>query len=278
MSGSTPRVTFVVAVYDGDNPRFLGEALDSVRAQTWSDFEARVVLDGPVRPELRAVVEAAAAEDPRVQVMPLPENAGPALARNAGIAAARGEYVAVLDADDVAAPRRVARQIEFIEETGAAVVGSWYEIIDESGTVVGRKRVPVHPNAVRRWLPIFNPLAHSTVLARTDVLRAHPFPEDHRFGEDYRLWVTLARAGYELRNMPEYLVRYRVDPQFLARRQGWPLFRSDLATKLEAVALYPAPLRPGVAALALAASSSRLLPAGLLGAAYRLRNLLPFGP
>ncbi|HEO70697.1 MAG TPA: glycosyltransferase family 2 protein, partial [Candidatus Hydrogenedentes bacterium] len=121
-----PLVSVVLATHGGDSPAFLREALRSILEQTHTSLELLIVLDGPVSEPARAFVEAVAETDARVRLITLPANRGPARARNAGIGAARGEYIAILDADDVAAPERVAKQVAFVRATEADVAGSFY--------------------------------------------------------------------------------------------------------------------------------------------------------
>ncbi|MBI5093405.1 MAG: glycosyltransferase [Candidatus Hydrogenedentes bacterium] len=274
-------VSVVMATYRNDNVAHLGEAIASVRAQTYRALELIIVIDGPIEPQTRILLDTTALDDARVRLLPLPENVGPALARNAGIAEAKGTYIAILDADDRALPERIARQVALLEETGADLVGSQYRLIDETGAIVGKKSVPVTPEAIRKVLYLFNPIANSTVLAKAEVLKRHPYRDvdalgPRCFGEDYDLWVTLALEGFVLRNAPEVLVEFRTDSRFLGRRRGLRVFRADLRTKLRTLPLYPAHRRPWVALVSFGVAVSRLAPAWALTVLYRLRNRARF--
>ncbi|MDQ1255600.1 MAG: hypothetical protein QG656_192, partial [Candidatus Hydrogenedentes bacterium] len=277
-----PLVSVVMPTYAGDAPPYLREAIESVVWQTYAEWELLVVLDGPIGDDARRVLDTAVQRDVRIRVIALPENRGPAHARNAGIEAARGEYIALLDADDVAVPERLAKQVAFIRETGAGVVGSDCHLLDETGRSMSVKQTPHSPEAVRRALCWFNPIPNSAVLARADILKRFPFPETSRSGsssfdgEDYALWVRLAREGYVLRNQPEALVAFRLGPRFLERRHGLHPFKTDLRTKLATLPLYPWPQRPIALAASLITASLRLLPISVLRAAYRIRHRLPF--
>lgn len=277
-----PLVSVVMATYEGDHLPFLEEAVASVLDQTHRDLELIVVLDGPVPQETRDFLDTLAETDSRVRIVSLPRNRGPAYARNTGIARARGRYVAITDADDVPAPERIEKQLAFIQETGADAIGSFYRLIDDAGEAIGEKQVPVSPEAVRNTLYLFNPIANSTVFARADVLRQHPYPDEHRSGttsfdgEDYALWVALVREGFELRNQPEYLAALRPGPSFLTRRRGLSPFYTDLRTKLRTLPLYPLYKQPLVLAVGFGVACLRLLPTALLSPAYKLRNRLRY--
>lgn len=278
---ATSLVSVVLPTYKQDNLQWLREALDSILGQTYSYLECIVVLDGEVTPETRAFLDETARRDARVRLLVLPANAGQASARNAGIGAARGEYIAMLDSDDIAMPERIEKQIAFLKAAGADLVGSCYSLINADGVEIGRKLVPLGHNGIRRWLFLFNPLANSTVLAKAAVFKRHPYHQRSSdsmgvFGEDYALWVTLARKGYQLRNQPECLVNFRMYPGFIGKRRGWLPFRTDIATKLSAVPLYTPILWPLVALAAVATSATRLMPQTILAALYRLRSKVRF--
>jgi Glycosyl transferase family 2 len=271
-----------MATYRGDALPFLRDAVESVLGQTHARLELIVVLDGPVEEVAQRYLDACGKDDKRMRIVALPENVGPARARNRGIAEASGAFIAIMDADDLSRPERLAKQLAYVRDQNADLVGSFYRIIDAEGTVIGGKQVPVSPEAVRRWLYVFNPIANPTVFARADVLKAHPYPECGRSGtaafdgEDYGLWVTLAREGCVLCNQPEPLVDFRTGPGFLNRRRGLGPFRTDLATKLRTLLLYGPLMKPVVVVVAVATAALRLLPTGLLGVLYRQRERLRF--
>ena len=111
-----PLVSVVVPTYNYG--RFIGETLDSLRAQTYAGWECLVVDDGSTD-DTEEVVARAAAADPRVRYLRQP-NQRQAVAKNTGLAEARGRYVQFLDADDLLEPRKLERQVEFLEATPAA--------------------------------------------------------------------------------------------------------------------------------------------------------------
>lgn len=271
-SAEFPFVSVVIATHMGDRFEYLKEAIESMRAQTLSNVEILVACDGPLEAPAEAFLDALALADSRVRTVKYTENRGPAYARNAAIGLARAEYVAILDADDRAKPERLSRQLAFLRETGADLVGSFYDLIDGAGNIIGTREVPLEPDAIRRALCVFNPIANSTVFAKTQVLRAHPYDERFRYGEDYALWVELARHGITMRNQPESLIEFRVDPRFYERRRGLHPFCTDLRNKLRAVPLN-GPLRwPWAAAAGFITASVRLMPKSFLAWLYRFRD------
>jgi glycosyltransferase involved in cell wall biosynthesis len=107
-----PVISVVMPVYNG--AALLPATLDSLAAQSFTDFEV-IVVDDCSTDATRACV--AGWSDPRVRLVAMPVNGGPVLARNAGVAAARGRYIAALDADDLCRPDRFARQVAYLKAT-----------------------------------------------------------------------------------------------------------------------------------------------------------------
>lgn len=131
-SGEIPAVSVILPTLT--RVHFLARAIDSVLAQTYEDFEIVVVVDGP-SPEAAALV--AAHPDPRVRLVQRETNGGVAAARNTGLEAARGRYVALLDDDDLWLPDKLATQVPLLE-AGADVVHSLIYVTDGDGNVYER--------------------------------------------------------------------------------------------------------------------------------------------
>ena len=232
---ASPLVSVVMATHAHDDPRFLRSAVDSVRGQTYPNLELIIVADGPLTEHADAYLSRLPAG--RVRLLRLASNGGPARARNAGIEAAAGEYIAIMDADDVCAPDRIARQLEFLLATGSDVVGSSYVEIDGRDAIVGRKRMPATCAAIRARCAFFNPINNPTAFARAEVLKRHRYPEHLRLGEDYRLWIRLLRAGYVVNNHEAPLLSFRRGEEFFRKRRGLGWALSDVGNKLSAVGL-----------------------------------------
>jgi glycosyltransferase involved in cell wall biosynthesis len=201
---------------------------------------------------------------------------GPGAARNLGLAAARGRFVAVLDSDDLAAPERLQRQQERMTVPDAPdLLGTWCVVVDPDGAETGERRTPTGPETLLRELPRANPLVHSSVMMRADAARAAGgWPEDIPFAEDYALWVRLAARGARLDTLPEFLCRYRAGRAAKPHGGGLRRFRAVWRVRCEALRLGPASARWARLPEALALSLAQLLPEGILG---RLRARLRGG-
>ena len=151
----TPLISVLMPVRNGGT--WLRDAVDSVRDQTFRDFELVIVDDGSDDDTLH-LLERCAGDDARVRVLRQPP-LGIVAALNLGIAAARAPYLARLDADDVARPDRLALQLAFIERHDRVdLVGSAAQVIDASGAVIGRIAPPADPGKLLRHLHRGNPL------------------------------------------------------------------------------------------------------------------------
>ena len=204
-----PRVTVLIATYN-DEP-FLAAAIDSVLAQTFSDFELLVVIDASTD-RSRDIVESY--RSPRIRLLVNETNIGTGASANRGLAIIASEYVARLDGNDLCFPERLARQVAYLDaHPEVAAVGSQATIIDVAGRRIGELRRPTTEVGMR-WHRIFgNPLVHSSAMFRRAIVwdSLGGYEERFRFGEDFDLWHRLAKE-HAIRNLAESLVAYRADP------------------------------------------------------------------
>jgi len=271
-ASNQPLVSAVMATYKKDELTFLRNAIASVLAQTYGTIELVIVVDGELTEETRTYLSSLT--DDRVTVVYLETNVGPAGARNVGIRRARGDYIAIMDADDVCAPDRIERQLQYLTETRSDVVGSSCLEIDGADKVVGTKTAPRTCEAIKRSSPFFNPITNPTVFAKADVLKQHPYPEHLRLGEDYRLWIQLLRAGYTIRNHEANLLYFRCGEEFFRKRRGLGWAVSDLRNKLSAIRLVRWYMRPVALVFAFITFFLRLLPAKTSRWVYMARRRL----
>ncbi len=200
-----PKVTVLIPVYNRE--RYLRDAIDSLLAQTFTDFELLIIDDGSTDSSRELV---RAYEDARIRLLCNEQNQGIPATRNRGIKEARGEYLAFLDSDDRALPERLARQVAFLDHhPDYAAVGSWVEWMDEAGRPLGRiKRKTVDANRIAAERLFRSGLQNPTVLAHTKILRAYGHREDLALGSDYDLWARVA-TDFKLTNLPQVLVYCR---------------------------------------------------------------------
>lgn len=191
-------------------PRHVLAALRALAAQDGCDFEVVVLEDPPHGAARDAALEVG---DPRIRYVANPEPMGLAAARNRLLELARGDLVAIADADDVCLPHRLALQAgRMAAEPALTVLGGAIEVVRDDECMVGTREYPCEHAAILAAMRRFNPFAHPTVVFRKDAVRAvggyRALP--HGTCDDYDLWSRLAHAGARFANLPEPLVRYRL--------------------------------------------------------------------
>jgi hypothetical protein len=201
---TAPRVSVVMPVRNG--AAYLEEAVGSVLSQTLEDLELIVVDDGSTD-ATPAILERVARSDDRVRVLRIPPS-GLTPALNRGWREARADYVARLDADDVALPTRLANQAAFLDDhPEVGVVGSAYVPLSHTGERLGIVRYAVDDATLRADLLRYNCLPHPTVMVRRAALEeADGYRLDQ--AEDYDLWLRIAER-WDLANLAEPLILYR---------------------------------------------------------------------
>lgn len=205
-----------MAVYNA--APYLREAIGSIRAQSLRDWELICVDDGSTD-ESRRILEEFARGDSRLRVVSR-KNTGPAGARNEALALARAPLVAIMDADDISLPGRLAAQAEFLRlRPDVVCVGSRILVIDQDGDPVNLYRLPLtHDEIDDRHvkLGLGGGIMHSAAMMRTSTLRlAGGYRAQFEPAEDLDLWLRIAELG-RLANLEEVVVQYRLNPNGLS--------------------------------------------------------------
>lgn len=222
MSGSgepqrsrAPRISVVMPVYNAE--AFVGEAIRSILAQRFTDLEFIIVNDGSTDGSSDVI---RSFTDPRIRVIDQ-EQGGVVRALNAGLAAARGEWIARHDADDIALPDRLERQLAFAAaHPEIGLMGTWATVIDPEGRTIGSLRHPTGHAAIAYALLFDSAFVHPSVMfLRSLVEQVGTYPDDPAVFEDHAMWSRMARATV-MANLPEELVRYRHTDASASRSTG----------------------------------------------------------
>ncbi len=176
-----------------NHARVVERALRSAARQTLLPVEIIVVDDGSHDASVQMVRAFALASAVPVILLCLPENRGPAAARNAGWEVARGEFVAFLDADDAWHPQKLALQRPLFDDPRLALCGHPFMVVNDEGRVPRPLGVPVTRELNAAELVRHNRLFTSSVMLRRD--QQERFREDQRYGEDYMLWLEIVLKG-----------------------------------------------------------------------------------
>lgn len=191
----------------------LGEAIGSIRTQTFTDLEL-VLFDDGSEDESYALAEAAEQQDPRIRVM-RSQHVGIVAALQQACRAASGAFIARMDADDVAAPQRLAKQYQLMDANPqAGLCGAQVSITGERvGSGLRRYEAWINSltshEAMVRDLFVECPVPHPTFMMRRDAYEAVGGYQDHQWAEDYDLCMRLVQAGYHLAKVDEPLLEWR---------------------------------------------------------------------
>ncbi|HUG15035.1 MAG TPA: glycosyltransferase, partial [Thermomicrobiales bacterium] len=204
-------ISVVLPAYNAE--RFAAEAIDSVLAQTHTDFELILIDDGSTDSTLD-ILRSYAARDCRIKVL-AHENLGVARAMNQAMSVAQSNWIARMDADDIMEPRRLERQVAFVaEHPDLAVTSCLVTYIDAGGRTLGRSAPEfTSDEEVRKTRDAGTPIGfhHPGVLMRRDVVVGiGGYRSEFVSAQDMDLWNRIADAGGRILVQPEYLLRYRI--------------------------------------------------------------------
>jgi glycosyltransferase involved in cell wall biosynthesis len=217
---SDPRVSVLLPCFNAEP--FVAHAVESILGQTYTALELLAVDDGS-SDGTRGILEAFAQRDSRVRVIANERNRGLIPTLNAGVGEARGELLARMDADDIARRDRIERQVAALDaRPDVGVVGTGVDVIDTHGKPVATSRVVRcrEPGGARFMGLFATPIAHPTLLARTGLLRAHPYglAAQSLHTEDYELFARMLADGVGFINLDQPLVTMRVSAGSVSRR------------------------------------------------------------
>jgi teichuronic acid biosynthesis glycosyltransferase TuaG len=224
-----PLVSIITPVYNA--ARWLPETLATVQAQTFTDWEHILVDDGSTDDSL-AIGEEAAANDPRVRLLRTSSNGGPSTARNVALDAARGRFIAFLDADDLWLPEKLARSVEWMTSQGYGFIYHDYRQMSHDGSRVGAlisgpETLNMRTLHTRRGTGS----CLSVVIDREQISDFNFHGGDSYLHEDFCAWLSLVRKGHLGHRLAADLGRYRLSAtsrsanKFVGAIKVWKIYR-----------------------------------------------------
>jgi len=234
-----PTVSIIMPAFNSE--RHVLQAVRSVQAQLFQDWEL-LVVDGGSRDATRDIVGGLASSDPRIKLLSNPDDKGPAHARCTGVRAARGTYVAFLDADDLWLPEKLGAQVAFMRDHGVRFSYAPYRSISEDGARVGCL------TPVRRSFGFGQALRNRgigtlTVMVERALLTSDVIQVWRRAGgEEYLWWLLVLRKGVTAHRLDSDVARYRNTGGSLSKNvhytlgSVWQMYRGDLGLPLHAAA------------------------------------------
>jgi len=198
-----PKITVIMPVYNGE--KYLKEAINSILNQTYTDFELLLINDASTDDTERIINSY---KDHRIIYIKNEINLGLIKTLNKGLDLARGEFIARMDADDIALPARFEKQVSVLQNNPEiGVCGTWFTpLIDGL-----KKKTIQHPQdseSIKIHLLGYCTMGHPTIMLRKKVISNLRYDNDYQAAEDYELWTRLSRIT-KLYNIQESLLQYR---------------------------------------------------------------------
>jgi Glycosyl transferase family 2 len=239
---NVPQVSVVMVVCNVD--RFLSEAIESILAQTFRDFEF-IVLEFGSTDRTKEIVSRYSAQDDRIKFHEI-SHCSLVDARNVACSLAQGQYIAIMDADDVCLQERLRWEVDFMDaNSGVGLVGGAVEWIDAAGRPQGIQEVPCENHAIKLALVSRCPFWHPTVLVRRHALAlVGGYRTAFVFAHDYDMELRIAEH-FQVANLQQVVVKYRIHPSQVSFRKQRLQTLCKLAAKVSAASrkeLQPDPL------------------------------------
>ena len=209
-----PRISVIMSVYK-EPVQWMKQAIDSILAQTFNDFEFIIVNDCPCRQENKQVLTEYEQNDSRIVIINNIENIGLTKSLNKALSIARGDIIARMDADDISFPKRFETQLKYLDNhPDVCGVGSWTISINEDGEQIGSVgKYESDPSWVRAQFLQNSQVAHPSAMFRKKVKDyVVRYDESVRYAQDYSLWVSMLPYG-EVTNIAVVLFSYRHNEQ-----------------------------------------------------------------
>lgn len=206
-----PLVSVVMVIRDVD--RFLPEAIESILSQTFRDFEF-IIVDFGSTDNSKSIALSYAAKDSRIKLHEVPHCTLP-VARNTACSLAQGKYIAIMDADDVSLPERLALEVEYMEiHPEVGVLGGSTECINAAGKLLATRihDVPIEHHEIKSALAVRCPFCQASVLIHREAFNTvGGYREVFVQAEDYDLWLRISEH-FQCAGLQHVVLRYRIHP------------------------------------------------------------------
>ncbi|MBQ8932138.1 MAG: glycosyltransferase [Ruminiclostridium sp.] len=225
----------LMSVYKGENTEYFRASMDSLCNQTHHANQIVLVCDGPLGDELDMIVsEYKDKLGDILDVVQLPENKGTAYCANIGLKSCKNEYIMKMDSDDVCKSNRAEKQMSYLtDKPYIDILGSYIEEFKSAdNTVIGVRQTPTTHEEIVKFAKRRAPFNNQTLVYKKEYAeKIGGYSNDLVRCEDYDFMVRMLMAGAKSANIPEVLVRYRVDKNNLKRRRNWKNTKSFFAVR-----------------------------------------------
>lgn len=210
-------ITVLMSVYNAE--KYLRPSIESILNQTYGDFEFLIINDCSEDNSLK-IIEEYALKDDRVIIINNEHNLGLTRSLNKGMDKSSRPYIARMDADDISMPTRFEKQINFLEKNPKVdILGGYCIDIDELGEFIRKREAPLSHEEIVSVIHKANPVYHPTVIfKKIKILEIGAYNEEYRVVQDYDLWFRALAGKLLLQNLPEVLLKYRINDNYYARK------------------------------------------------------------
>lgn len=201
-----PKISVIMPVFNAE--RFIAKAIESILKQTFQNFELIIINDGSTDKSETVIQKY---NDYRIRYYKY-ENRGVSATRNLGISMASGDYIALMDADDVSEPNRLKKQLNFLDDNPQIqIVGTNCCHIDEFGNVLNTKTYPKEHDKIEFLAPLFNSICYpSAMFSRKHMIKIGSYKEELLVAGDHELTLRFLLNDYKIFNLQDYLYNYRI--------------------------------------------------------------------
>jgi len=226
-----PTISVIMSVFN-EPKDWLAQAVESICNQTFNDFEFIIINDNPENKQSLCLLEEYAHDDNRIKLIVNSENIGLTRSLNKGLKIAKGKYIARMDADDVSLPQRFEKQVCYMDtHSNVIVLGTNINLYGYNSFYRSYDFIKFDNDAIKAQMLFINPIAHSTVFIRKEILDRYgiKYDENYRQSQDYRLWEQLFPYG-DFVNLREKLLNYRISSQQVSHKSK--IGQRNLATSI----------------------------------------------
>lgn len=205
-----PLVSVVMATYN-EPKELITASIGSILAQTYANWELLITDDSTNEGTIQ-IIDDFAQKDKRIKIIREKTRMGFVKALNIGLKSSKGIYIARMDGDDIALPNRLQKEVDFLQRHhDVDIIGGAMNIINENAKIISERFYPCGGYKLHLWSIFRNPLAHPTVMFRASIVkRGFLYNEEQKKAEDIEFWLRLKKSKYNIRNLPDKVLNYRV--------------------------------------------------------------------
>lgn len=204
-------VSIIMSTYN-EKYEDLNIAINSILNQTYNNIEFIIVIDNPNNLKIKKQLINHMKKDNRIILIQNNQNIGLVKSLNRALEVAKGRYIARMDADDISEPTRIEKQVKYLQNNeNIYLVGTNIEMIDEENNIIPKNNIFIKGNKnIAKAMRFGNCLAHPTWMFRRELLSKVNSYRDIPFAEDYDFLIRTILNGFEIDNIDEKLLKYRI--------------------------------------------------------------------